>query len=176
MRHRNQARRRAAALCIALGFAGLGASSVAADENDASVAQPCVRHSNLKRTKILDDRNILFVMRNGEIYHNPLPHECPSVRRNSLLNYQIANGQLCEGSTFTVLWQVGTNWVPAFVCPLGKFVPISEDEAQDLTALTEEQPRSRRNPRGAREMIQVERVDLPPETAPTPAEQSPPAQ
>jgi hypothetical protein len=152
--------RRSTTLGIALGCATV-ATGAASDEPPTSVAQQCLIHADVRRTKILDDSNILFITRKNAIYHNVLPHACPSVTRKSLLNYNISGGRLCAGSLFTVLWQVGLNYTPTFVCPLGMFVPISEDEAADLMALVEEQSSAERR-RGKRNLIEAEPVELPP--------------
>jgi hypothetical protein len=159
MRHDGNRRRNAAASWIAIG-AGLMGPCAFADEPETSVAQPCLHRSNIKKTKILDAGNILFYTRQNMIYNNVLPKECPTVRRNTLLNYPANGGALCAGNKFAVLQQIGTSYMPTVFCPLGMFVPISEDEAAELIALTEEEPRRRR--RGARNMIETERVELPP--------------
>lgn len=138
-----------------------GSGGVAADE-PVSVAQDCVNQRAIKRTKVLNDRTILFVARDGQHYINQLPRQCPSLRRNSLLNYAVANSQFCAGSTFTVLWETGTNrYVPGFVCPLGMFLPVTEDEVADITALTDEPAARRQRRRSERDMVQTERVELP---------------
>jgi len=147
----------AAALCAAA-----FSTSSAAEEEPLSVAQPCLHQHSIKRTKVLNDQSILFVDRDGQNYVNQLLRQCPSMRRNSLLNYPIVNSRLCSGNTFTVLWEVGTNnYVPAFVCQLGMFVPVSEDEVTDIMAMTKEpdSPRARR--RSERDMVETERVELP---------------
>jgi hypothetical protein len=145
----------------------------AADDDDTSVAQTCIRHSQLRRTKVLGDRNIVFVTRNGSIFNNELPRQCPSMRRNALLNYAVDGGDMCAGDSFQVLWQVGTNYMPAFVCQLGMFAPISEDEMADLEALTEERSERKPRRRTERDMVQAERAALP---APAPAETASPAE
>ena len=176
MRHTSIMRTGAAALCIAFGATG-SLTDVVADEKPTSVAQPCLNHPSIKRTKVLDDRNILFVTKDHTTYHNLLPRQCPTVRRNAILNYHIVNRELCSGSISPYWQQVGGSYVPTFVCQLGVFVPVSEDEVVDLIAMTENESRDRRTPRrGAREMVQTERVDLPgAETPAAPAEPSAPA-
>jgi hypothetical protein len=132
-----------------------------ADDTDTSVAQTCIRHNQLRRTKVLGDRNIVFVTRDGAIYNNELPRQCPSMRRNSLVNYAVDGGNMCAGDSFQVLWQVGTNYMPAFVCQLGMFAPISEDEMTDLEALTEERSERKPRRRTERDMVRAERAALP---------------
>jgi hypothetical protein len=156
----------------------LGAPAAAQDGADApdrevtSIARPCLNHPTIRRTRILDDRNIVFITRDGTIYNNQLPRQCPSLKRGSVVNYGVANGRLCSGDSFQVLWQVGTgNYVPAFQCPLGHFLPISAGEFEDLTAVTEQSRERRPRRRSSHEAVTVEPVELPPPaTAPSAAQ------
>jgi hypothetical protein len=153
-----------AAAVLSLALAGGAAAQDGADEDGDGprIARPCLNHSEIKRTQVLDDRNIVFVTRDGEIYDNQLLRQCPSLRRNSVVNYAPVNGKLCAGNTFAVLWQTGANnYVPAFICPLGNFVPITEDELVELAVVTGDGP-GRRERRRNRDAIKAEPVVLPP--------------
>jgi hypothetical protein len=84
-----------------------------------------------------------------------------------LVNYGITNGRVCAGNSFQVLWETRPgSYVPAFLCPLGHFVPITEAELDDLAAASE--PSSRRRPqrRSSREAVTIEQVELPPAEGP----------
>jgi hypothetical protein len=151
-----------------------------ADE-PASVGQSCIHHPSIKRTKVLDDRNILFVMDDKQMYNNILPRRCPGMRPNVTLSYTYSNNSaLCSGSTVTVLERVGigtnttpitipgTNehiampapaFVPTFVCPIGLFVPVTEDEVDLIVAAADRARRERR--RGGRDLVETEEVKLP---------------
>ena len=153
---------------------GATASGNAAQSDEPSMAQPCLNHSAIRRTKVLNDRNIVFVMRDDNIYNSQLPRQCPGLRRNSLVNYGIAtNSRLCAGSLFQVLWEQGpNNYLPAAVCKLGNFVPITEAELEDLTVMTEpERGRrsGRRSGRSSREAVTTEQVQLPAPSEPAAA-------
>ena len=141
------------------------------DDGEAAVAQACLDHPTIRRTRIINDRNIAFFMRNGKIHLNQLPRQCPSLRRTSLVNYAIENRSVCEGSLFQVMWEASTgNFVPSFVCRLGPFVPVTAEQLEDLEILTTEERRSSRR-RNTSEAVTTEQVELPP---PEPAaEQSP---
>lgn len=147
-----------------------------AEEEPLSVAQECLNQHSIKRTKVLNDRNILFVDQDGQNYVNQLLRQCPSMRRNSLLNYPIANSRLCAGNSFVLLMELGMgNYVPSFVCQLGMFVPVSPDEVADIMAMTKEPGRPRARRRSERDMVETERAVLPqPATATAPAA-APPA-
>jgi hypothetical protein len=175
MRHGGRPRAGSAALCAALVTALLGTGAVA-QKDETSVAQPCLLHPSIRRTKVLDDQNILFVTSDEQAYHNLLPRQCPTMSRNAVLNYHLARdtriSELCAGNQFTVLTRVGNGWSPGFVCKLGMFRPVTEDEVADLVKLTEKEPRGRRSARSgsAPSPIETEVVELPPEDPATPAE------
>jgi hypothetical protein len=135
-----------------------------------SIAQPCLAHPTIKRTKVLDGRNIVFVTRKNEIYNNQLPRQCPTLRRGSVVNYAVANSRLCAGGVFQVLQLIGpTDYMPTFICELGNFVPITEAELEDLTAMTAAGKDQRQRRRSSREVVTTEQVELPPQPAPAPA-------
>jgi hypothetical protein len=173
-RHRDRSRGLTA--CAALVLATLAPGAEAQDGDDPQTVRACLNHPTIRRTKILGDRNIVFVTRDDKIYNNTLPRQCPSLGRNSLVNYTVENSRLCAGSRFTVLWQHGpnpTDYVPAFVCQLGNFVPITEDELADLTAMMAPERERRGSRRASRDTITTREVKLPRETpaasAPEPA-------
>jgi hypothetical protein len=143
-----------------------GLPGAAAAEDGAPEPRACLPHASIKKTQVIDGRNIVFVARDGTHYVNELARQCPSMRRNSLLNYSIANGQICAGAMFVVMWEAGLNRVPAFTCQLGLFLPRTEDEVADLIAITSESRKSRR--RTGRDMIEVVPLDeaSPPVDAP----------
>jgi hypothetical protein len=167
--------RRLAGWAVALAMTAAVARAqggAAEDEDELGVATPCLNHPMIRQTRIINDRNIAFFTRDGKIYNNQLPRQCPSLRRRSIVNYAIANSRICQGTQFQVMWEAGTNnFVPAFVCMLGTFVPITEQQLEDLEELTAEEPRARRR-RNAREAVTTEQVELPAEQAP--AEQTAP--
>ena len=173
--------RSGAVACAALLAAVLAAPGRAqrVEEADATDAvegpRACLSHPTIRRTKILDDRNIVFFTRDQAIYANQLPKACPGLRRNSLVNYAVANSRQCAGDLFQVLWETGVGtYTPTFVCELGPFVPISETALEDLTTMTapERERGSRR--RSTREAVTTEQVELPP-AADEPAKTAPAA-
>ena len=154
--------------CAALAALILGTPLAAQDGEDApdddaaSMARACLSHPTIRRTRILSDRNIVFFTRDGTIYNNYLPRECPSLKPRTIVNYGISNNRVCAGDSFQVLWETRPgSYVPAFLCPLGQFVPITETELEDLTAATEESRERRPRRRSMREAVRTEQVELP---------------
>jgi hypothetical protein len=171
--------RRSLLLAALLGSTQAG---IALGGDDAGVATSCLRRSDIRTTKILDDRNVLFITRDRATYNNQLVRQCPGMRRNSAMSFTYGdNGKLCAGSTFTVLFRAGMNsnlvpyWDPftqkattlqgpAFVtgptCQIGMFSPVSEDEVSALIAATEKPKPSRR--RSDRDAVKTEAVESAP--------------
>jgi len=174
--------RRPTAACAALLVAAFTIYNAAAQGGDQEAAstsidpRSCLAHPTINRTKILNNRNIVFVTRNDTIYSNELPKQCPGLKRNSLVNYGIANGRLCAGDRFQVLWEASPgNFMPASMCQLGSFRPISVTEFDDLLAMTEENREKRRRGRSTREAVTTEQVELPRAEA-APADATSPAE
>jgi hypothetical protein len=160
----------AALLAAALTVPGSAQQGEEADPPAAPTGpRSCLPHPTINRTKILNGRNIVFVTRDNTIYNNELPRECPTLKRRSLVNYGIQNGRMCAGDRFQVLWEVTPgNYQPAAMCQLGNFVPITETELDDLTAMTEENRERGKRGRSKREAVTTEPVEVPPAT-PAPA-------
>ena len=161
------------ATCAALltGTLALPAAGQQDQEVDAAEAltgpRACLPRPTIDRTKILSGRNIVFVTRDDRIYHNELPKACPNLNRRSLVNYGIQNGRMCAGDRFQVLMDYGQgNYQPAAMCQLGTFVPITEAELDDLTAMTDANRTRTRRGRSKREAVTTERVEAAPPAAP----------
>jgi len=173
MARHHKLRSAAAAWAVALAAtlnAPARAQSGEGQERDApSAVQQCLNQPTIKRTKILNESNIVFITRDGTIYNNQLPKQCPSLGRRSMVNYPIEQSRLCAGNSFTVLYRIGIdNYVPGFVCQLGRFLPITAAELEDLTAMTDEDRARTSRKRSSREAVTTEQVEVPPtETAPT---------
>jgi hypothetical protein len=138
---------------------GAGGPALAQD-GEPLVAQQCIQRSLIRRTKILDDRNILFYMRNGVVYNNVLPRQCPSLNPGTLLGYSYRGGQLCADSSVQVYWQMDTRRIPAFLCRIGMFAPLTDSEVDDLIAAKQASSGRGARKRG-REPVKVEPAEVP---------------
>lgn len=92
----------------------------------------CIDTRRIRRTDIIDNQNILFYMRGGEIYRNHLPNRCPSLRRGTTFSYRSTISRLCDIDIITILYNQGSGLSRGASCGLGKFLPITEDEVQAL--------------------------------------------
>ncbi len=105
---------------------------VGAQEGAVPEERRCVPLPAIARTTIVDDRTILFYMRDGTIYRNDLIHACPGLSREGKFMYRVAAHQLCDVDTINVLEDFGFAYVQGPACMLGPFKPISRPQADEL--------------------------------------------
>jgi hypothetical protein len=130
-----------------------------ADASFDRTPKDCVTVSDIRQTVAIDDRTILFYLRGGNrIYRNYLPRECPGLERENRIGYKTSTSRLCDVDLITVLEQFGAGLRPGFTCPLGDFIPITKEEAEDLLAAKKDLGRSRR-------AIKSKPAELPPSEA-----------
>ena len=156
-----------AAAALAASVVVLGSPRAFAQAEDAFDRTPrdCLQVAAIDRTVVLDDQTVLFYMRGKKVFRNYLPRKCPGLKREDRFMYQAAQGRLCNIDSITVLELWNASFTPGFTCPLGKFQPITVDEADDLTLKPDEL--------GKRNAIETKAVELPKNSssdAPAPAE------
>jgi len=118
---------------------GTGTSAAQSEEEDlvfppdeSVPTENCVSLNFVRETEVIDDRNILFYMRGGEIYRNVLPHRCPGLERRDAFMYRTTLNRLCSVDVITVLSPIGPGFMPGASCGLGNFYPVSEAEVEAL--------------------------------------------
>jgi hypothetical protein len=177
--------RRTSIACIgALALiAAVDSTRVAAQDDSADAMAACIRINAIGHTQVLDDRNILFFMRNRVTYRNTLLGTCPGLRAENHFMYgQDVGNSLCKGNLINVL----TSPTGAFggfergaSCWLGFFQAVSDDEVADLVAAAT--PTRKNKDANRRQANKVEPVELParakpePDAAPSTPAESPPA-
>jgi hypothetical protein len=108
----------------------MSARSVIAAESEPTT---CVELTRIDHTRVVDDQNILFYMRNGDIYSNHLSHPAPEIDRNRPFMYATSIGRICKGDIITVLENWGFGFTQGASTTLGRFEPIDEARASSLT-------------------------------------------
>jgi hypothetical protein len=122
--------------------------ALAQDGDEAAferIPQDCVSVSLIDETDAVDDQNILFHMRNGDVYRNHLPRKCPGLERENRIAYKLEGSRrLCSINTITVLEEGiggfggnGLGFREGFTCRLGEFVPLSPEEIEELELLVD---------------------------------------
>ncbi len=112
---------------------GAHSSEILVDEpEEVEGTEDCVWVRMLRRTEILDDRNILFYMTGDKVYRNFLPRRCPGLSRHEAFSYETRISQLCRADRITVLDSLGFGGIPGPSCGLGKFYPVTENEIESM--------------------------------------------
>ena len=130
-------------LAVCLILAGpLAAEEKAMDKSIDLVSGPpeqCISMRRIDHTKIIDNQNIMFYMRNGDIYRNYLPVACAGLRPQDTYMYRTSLDQLCNVDIITQLNQNGIGFSPGVSCGLGMFYPVTKDDVAKLKERIKEQ-------------------------------------
>jgi len=91
----------------------------------------CIPLQSIESTKVLDDRTILFEMRNGDTLVNRLPHRCAGLGFEKSFGYKTSITQLCSQDIIWVLTHMGSGLERGASCGLGKFEPYVAPAADE---------------------------------------------
>jgi hypothetical protein len=86
----------------------------------------CVSLSQVRSTRVIDDRTIDFTLAGGKVYRNTLPYRCPSLGIEERFSHRISINQLCSIDSIRVLQSFGGNLREGASCGLGKFQPMQK--------------------------------------------------
>lgn len=133
------------AMSIAIPAAGQDQepADVPESEKVGDLTRSCVNLRSLRRTQVIDDRNVLFRVRGRTVYHNILPQQCGGLAREDRFSYDSQFGRLCQGDLIRVLYSdsfgtFGMREGPG--CRLGKFHKITQEDAKALLEGPDMQP------------------------------------
>lgn len=124
-------------LCVAFSAAAQD-GEIAAEETIDAIEDfdrdpvRCIAPSRIDRTEIIDERTVLFYMRNGDVYRNRLAFDCPRLVREKRFSYDLRTNRLCSVDSITVLEFWGASLRRGMSCGLGEFYPITKEEAELL--------------------------------------------
>jgi len=99
---------------------------------DDMTGERCVNLQRIRKTEIIDDRNMLFYMRGGDIYHNILANRCPGLAREKRFSYKTSLSSICQLDSIAVLYSEARGLREGARCGLGMFHPITEEDAEAL--------------------------------------------
>jgi hypothetical protein len=115
---------------LAAGSAALAVSHSSKDDKYVikTIGEPksCVMRSNIRSTKVINDRTIDFKMRNGDIYRNELPNRCSRLGFEEAFSYRTSTNRLCNVDIIRVLDTTGGGLRTHGACGLGKFQQITK--------------------------------------------------
>lgn len=129
-----------AATCIAIGgVTGTAISGGSVSERRAKAlaayepaGEPvnCVTLSQIRSSKVIDDRTIDFKMAGGKLFRNTLPYSCPSLGFEERFSHRTSLNQLCNVDTIRVLQSYGSGLHEGASCGLGKFQPMQKVQSE----------------------------------------------
>ncbi len=127
--------------CFSLAMVAVADENSAADSDAGEYLQlkNCVQRNSIRRTDIVDDRTILFYMNQKKIYVNQLPHRCSGLRIAGAFGYRTYASRLCDVDVITVIRTGGGSWAGPS-CGLGKFRPVTAEEAAMIKSKETELP------------------------------------
>ena len=83
----------------------------------------CLRLTDIRDTKVRDDRTIDFVTTGRKVYRNTLDGSCPQLGFEQRFAHKTSSNDLCSLDTITVLISPGLT--RGATCGLGKFQPVT---------------------------------------------------
>ena len=109
------------------------------DGVDDDSSTRCINIGKILRTRVVDDSNIVFMMRSDEMYLNTLRSRCTGLARHGSFTYRILSRSLCELEKISVI-EVGSIEQPmGRSCTLGRFHSVTmEDLGERFTPLIQE--------------------------------------
>lgn len=123
-------------LVFALSLSLISLSSLAADKAEDKVAKAlekyektgkierCVSTRRIDTTRVIDDYNILFIMKGKKAYLNTLKHRCSRLGFEKAFSYTLHTSRLCNVDIITVFDSSSSIQGPS--CGLGKFVEYTK--------------------------------------------------
>jgi hypothetical protein len=83
----------------------------------------CLRLTDIRDTKVRDDRTIDFITTGKKVYRNTLDYPCPQLGFEQRFAHKTSTNDLCSLDTITVLTSPGLS--QGATCGLGKFQPVT---------------------------------------------------
>ncbi len=116
------------AIALLSGGGAVAISSKNAPEPVRAVGEPknCVTISQIRSTKVIDNRTIDFRMAGGKTYRNTLSQSCPGLKFEERFSYKTSLNQLCSVDIVRVLQSQGGQLSEGAGCGLGKFQMVEK--------------------------------------------------
>jgi hypothetical protein len=93
------------------------------------VREECIGLKQIERSKVIDDRNILFYLRGDVVFNNQLPEDCRFLSRYRNFEYRLSRARLCRMDRITVVDTSGAvrGRTRGASCPLGPFYRLTDE-------------------------------------------------
>ena len=90
----------------------------------------CINVGLILRTRIVDDSNIVFIMRRDEMYLNTLRSRCTGLARRGSFTYRIQSRSLCELERINVIEGGSIGQPLGRSCTLGLFHSVTMEDLE----------------------------------------------
>ena len=144
-------------------------ASVHAQSTDGKAVR-CISLARIDDTEIIDNRTIVFYLRNHDIYVNRLERACPQLKPDRPFGYTTTSGMICRLDSITVFVDYGAGLRRGAACTLSEFEPANEDVIAVLKAPDNEPSLVTVRP------LEDEEPETPPEVPAEAAPNAPPAE
>ena len=119
---------RVIALSLSLAALMLGAAAAKTDDKVPAATpdgppRQCLQTSQIRETRVRNDRVIDFVTNGGKVYRNTLDMPCPQLGFEKRFSHKSPLDQYCSTDTITVLMQAG-GLQPGATCGVSEFQPV----------------------------------------------------
>ena len=117
-------------------------TSMTVDEILASAPPPgngsgtvnCLQRDAYRDVEVVNPEVLLFHGRDDRVWLNRLRQSCPGLRLDHTLAFDMRHGRLCHLDTVSGVDMLGGRYMPGARCSLGKFDPVSPEQADLLKA------------------------------------------
>lgn len=110
----------------------LPTAHVLAQDEGEQARGTCISLRQLDEVEIINERNIAFVMKNGDIHLNRLAQTCTGLKPRDSIGYRTSTGRLCSVDVINVLTDFPRPFTTRITCGLGPFERITEDTLANL--------------------------------------------
>ncbi len=84
----------------------------------------CIPITQIRSSRVHDDRTIDFEMSGSRVYRNTLPYSCPGLGFEQSFTYETSLSQLCSTDIIYALQRYGSDLRRGAGCGLGQFVRV----------------------------------------------------
>jgi hypothetical protein len=88
----------------------------------------CINTGSILKTKVIDDGNVVFMMRRDKMYLNTLRSRCRGLARYGRFAYTLQTRSLCELERITIIEEGTVGRPKGRSCTLGMFQPVTMDD------------------------------------------------
>ena len=124
------------AILLSLAALAWGFESCAQEEPDQKISsgktRNCVNTRRIRRTYIVDDRNLLFYLGTRTVLLNTTENQCPGLKREGRFSWSTNSGVLCKGDGISGTRDPWGPTRPVPRCQLGVFHQISREDADAM--------------------------------------------